>query len=581
MSTPSHSSRRFISLFIIALVIASPFGLALAQSFQPQAGELLANPGFDAPYNQFYGLDVHVANGWTPWYITPGGATYPSSCPANAANCTPYQIPVYRNTQPQNAKEPARARSGDSQQWGTRYAVSVAGVYQRVTNITPGTRLSFSAYLQGFNCTDNSGCFSSSANYGKSYQPGDMKTRVGIDPTGGTDPFSSNIVWSSFQNPLDAFSLHQIEATAQGNAVTVFLWASPTAPELHTDVYADDASLVVAGQGPAPAATAGPTLPPGTQQPTLTPPSGPGTYAVQEGDTLFGIALQFNLTLDQLLALNPGVTRESILQVGQVLRVGTEAGTPLPTTQAAATSAAATPTTAAPTPGGPTTYTVQSGDTLSAIALQFNLTLDQLLALNPDITKDTPLNVGQVITVGVATATSTPEPTATLSVTESTPVPTPTPAVATSGLCLAAFDDANGSGTRDSGEALLPGVQFDVKDSSGTSVATYTSDGLNEPHCLNKLPDGLYTVEVTPPAGRVATTDSNWSLSLLSGSTVNVVFGAAAAPEATATPEAAPTAAAETANGGGGGVSIGLLVGGALILLAAVALGFGLRSRRQ
>ena len=425
--------------------------------------------------------------------------------------------------------------------------------------------------MQGFNCSDNRDCFQGIGKYGMSFEPGNMNTRIGIDPTGGTDPFSANIVWSDLQNPLDAFSLHQVDAVAQSDTVTVFLYSAPTYPEVHTDIYVDDASLTVAGQGPAPTAAAA-TAAPGTPQ--ATPPAGTGTYSVQSGDTLSAIALQYNLTLDQLLALNPNLARDTVLQVGQVLNVG---GTSAPTTQATAGATEIpkpSPTPGAPTSGGPVTYTVKSGDTLSSIAAQFNLSLDQLLTYN-SITKGTPLLVGQTLIVGAPAVTPTPS----LKPTQAaTLAPTPTASASTSvstplGLCLLAFDDVNGNGTRDSGEGLAAGVKFDVKSADGQSVAAYTSDGVKEPDCLTNLPDGRYSIEVTPPAGQSATTDTRWSLSLLSGTAVNIAFGSQSAPAAaTATPSVQPTAVPAATASGNGSSSLTLLVGGAFVLLAVAAL---------
>jgi LysM repeat protein len=523
-----------VCLAIIIVIASAPIGLAVARSNRLQApGELLTNPGFEDPFVQEGSADIFVANGWQAWYIIPDGVTYPIDCGNNApATCKPYRIPVYRNSQPQNARIPPRARSGNSQQWGVQYATYVAGVYQRVSGLTPGARLRFSAYVQGFNCDDDRGCFGDVGRYGYSYEPGDMQTRVGIDPTGGTSEFGGNVVWSSFLNPLDAFALQTVEAVAQGSTVTVFVWSSPTFPEKHTDVYVDDASLVVVGQGPAPA-TAVPTQPAGTPSPAATLPPGTTTYTIQSGDTLFAIALQFNLTLDQLLALNPGLSRDGLLQVGQVINV---AGTPQPATPATAQPTSTSAATATPT-------------------------------------------VSPTIASGI-TSTLTP------TLATSTPTVTPTLAQANSGLCLAAYDDQNGNGTRDAGEALLSGIQFAVKDGNGNPVTDYTTDSANDPHCLGGLADGRYTVTVAVPVGRTPTADTQWIVGLLSSTTVNVDF-ASRVVEATATPEAAnPVSVAsptpEAAKSGtGSGTPLGLLIGGAMILLAVAAMAFGLSARRK
>lgn len=48
------------------------------------------------------------------------------------------------------------------------------------------------------------------------------------------------------------------------------------------------------------------------------------------------------------------------------------------------------------------TYKIQSGDVLGSVAKKHNLTTSELLALNPDITVDTVLQIGQALNVTVA-----------------------------------------------------------------------------------------------------------------------------------------------------------------------------------
>jgi LysM repeat protein len=77
------------------------------------------------------------------------------------------------------------------------------------------------------------------------------------------------------------------------------------------------------------------------------------------------------------------------------------AATPSPTPRPSR-SIAPTP---APAPT-PTTYVIKAGDTLSTIASEHGLSLDQLLAANPDITNPNLIKQGQQIII----PTPTPEP---------------------------------------------------------------------------------------------------------------------------------------------------------------------------
>jgi protocatechuate 3,4-dioxygenase beta subunit len=65
------------------------------------------------------------------------------------------------------------------------------------------------------------------------------------------------------------------------------------------------------------------------------------------------------------------------------------------------------------------------------------------------------------------------------------------------------WEDSNGNGVQDSGEAGLAGVTVQLKDADGHVVATTTTDGSGQYHF--DVNAGTYTVNVAPPAGYVAT----------------------------------------------------------------------------
>jgi LysM repeat protein len=100
-----------------------------------------------------------------------------------------------------------------------------------------------------------------------SEDPGGVAFRVGIDPTGGTDALSSNVVYSTPTVAYDAYRQASVIAKAQGTTITVFIRASIGDPVQYSYVYLDDA--VLSTTVAAPVATA--TRPPATA--TRIPPT--------------------------------------------------------------------------------------------------------------------------------------------------------------------------------------------------------------------------------------------------------------------------------------------------------------------
>lgn len=113
-------------------------------------------------------------------------------------------------------------------------------------------------------------------------------------------------------------------------------------------------------------------------------------HVVQGGETLYSLARLHHTTIDKILSINPGLTVES-LQAGQTIL--------LPTGGAAES---------------PITHVVSKGDTMWNIAKRYNITVDELVAANPEMKQaDYKLKKGSIINIpAVTTASNSPTQTA-------------------------------------------------------------------------------------------------------------------------------------------------------------------------
>jgi len=527
-------------LLLPALVLAEPQVMPSAQG-----GELLKNPGLDGPMwfksqccdeggNPIN--EVQVAENWTAWWLEmpPGDVVLPDNCERRAQWGCYWMRPEFVDSA--RTLQTNRIHGGDnSQKYFSFGRMHEAGLYQRVTGVAPGARLHFSVFMSAWMCIDPADC---NAGF-RSDNPTTMHMRVGIDPFGGTDPFSSNIVWSGEVDSFDHWTQYSVEAVAQADSVTVFTHSRPewTAPRLDNDVYVDDASLVKVGEGavaPTPTGQPGaaPTQAPGATTPApcarlrfvedVTIPDGspvaPGaqfakTWRVQNtGTCVISGTLSFIGSGNQMSGQSP--TNLSNIEPGQTADVSLKLTAPtLPGAYQGTWQARAS-----------------DGTVLENLFLKITVT-GQAAAPSPTVAPPaTATKVSQV-------ATPPQSPLATPAL-PPTPPPLPTATPVLSGLCVGAFEDTNNNTLRDGNEPGLAGVTFAVL-AGGSEVARYATEGSALPYCLTTLPPGAYSVQVTLPPGYTAALEKA-DVALALGQRVDLVVAARRGEKAT------PTLAATT-----------------------------------
>ncbi|MCT3428185.1 LysM peptidoglycan-binding domain-containing protein [Limosilactobacillus fermentum] len=126
-------------------------------------------------------------------------------------------------------------------------------------------------------------------------------------------------------------------------------------------------------------------------------------YTVQPGDTLSGIAVEYNTTTATLTSLN-NLSNPNLIYVGQRLLVKSASTAAASSATSTATSTASATSTSSTTSA--TTYTVKSGDTLSSIASSHNTTTAALTSLN-SLANPNLIYVGQVLKLANTTTAST------------------------------------------------------------------------------------------------------------------------------------------------------------------------------
>jgi LysM repeat protein len=157
---------------------------------------------------------------------------------------------------------------------------------------------------------------------------------------------------------------------------------------------------------PSPTSTPVPSpTPTDTPVPTSTPtPLPPRAHDVQQGETVSDIAELYGVTVDEILALNADVDPE-LIKPGQVLLI--PASTPAITSSGAGEAEGLSSTSS-----GFVVHVVSSGETLSSIAEEYDVSVSVIRAANDLSPDDETIRAEQSLVIPMNTPTPTPTPTA-------------------------------------------------------------------------------------------------------------------------------------------------------------------------
>jgi hypothetical protein len=305
----------------------------------------------------------------------------------------------------------------------TFWKIHDAGLYQQL-QVPPGVRWRLYGWVHAWTSDEDDPDQSTG-------DPIQAWLMVGMDPTGGTSPYSETIVWGEPGHIYDVFAeTPALEVTPQGDALTVFIRSWVLWPYKHNDVYWDAITLHPVYTGTLPALTADPmdgmafqgqnisytlslsTAPEVTVPMTLSAGTIPGAMSafyptvVEPGDTA-------------TLVVTPSLTTPAGTHVATVEAAGTleKDGLRYPiasTTQVSLTVQPAdyaldvTPAAAAVLRGGTASFVIQLGSATPGFSAPVALGVtdvpsDSLSSIVPAM-----LNAGTQATLTITTTKSTP-----------------------------------------------------------------------------------------------------------------------------------------------------------------------------
>ena len=491
--------RRPMLWFAAAAWLLLGLSLAVAQDENRLINGSLDEGGSFGPYTTRRGgeFPIYLPNGWNYWLAPQTGEFF------NRGDRTTI------NPHPGPGPSPTNGNRALSVDCG--FVTCTAAVYQQVT-VEEGQNIQASAWAQVKACN----IAPDADNCGSARESG-ARTRIGIDPNGGTSPNDSDIVWSNWVEPHDQWLEMRVSATTTGTTATLFLYSTQASTAQINRTYWDDTRLTGGGSGgvagpdgsAAPAATPVPTAPPSVAfvVPQNERDDGSIVHVVREGDTIDSIAVAYRVTRADIMALN-NIVDPRIINVGQQLII-----------RAPTSSTTAPDAPAAEGPTEPDTAT-DEGSSEPGIPADEGSSEPDAPADEGSSEPDAPTDEAP------SEPTATPMPAPVVSVADGRVLPANDPTGLMGAVCVEMFDDLNQNRIREAGEAPLPGGQINLL-AAGETRGSLETTGDDAPLCFEEIEPGEYVLAAAPPSGFGLTSPNQFRVRVVPGSPLLLNFGAA------------------------------------------------------
>lgn len=438
--------------------------------------QLLQNPGMQGNYISIREGEkpIRVPGGWNVWLHPHSGNANDYYNRADKVDIQPHPGP---GPDPQ---EGSRALAIDC-----GYVTCTVAVYQQV-GVAANSNVTASAWSHVRACNHGG-----RGNCGSATESG-SQTRIGVDPNGGNDPNDADIVWSNWSQPHDRWLEVKVNATVTGPTATLFLYSTQASVAELNKTYWDNVSFVGGGPGSAVAvveeAAPAPTVPPQVPFVAAQQAEADGSivHIVRLGNTIDSIAVAYDLTRPQLLALNPEITNPRIISVGQRILVRRGGGSSAPEESAAAEDEA-------PAETAPETAPERAADSDVRPGSRREVTADAAADLAP-----APVSVAAL--------------------------PAMDPLAMRASVCVTLFDDVNRNRLREPDETALASGLLQL---TGAGEPARMATG-EEVGCFEDLEGGAWLLEIIAPEGYGLTAPGQLQLSLPTGARLDVAVGAAA-----------------------------------------------------